>query len=635
VPVHTTHGAINAPEIDPSRRESPRHPSAPLAHIASNQQGLVDPQRPALADELSRAAHSHTLPGSFSRTPEVAQQVSAAFADHLGAERYSRYFVRPWAFTSGGWLEIPVASAMMAQLCQQHFLPVLVGVASRIGHRDLAVRFVVAADAAATHTFGKPASSPRGLNLEPAMASAHPAAPLAQQRVTAKSAFSASPAASPAASAASSPAPGSFQHARPTGPLLPNQPVQITQPVAVGFSAAPAETGRSNRDRTDVRTDVRTGSRQHPGSTLGPVAPRYRLEQLVVGPSNRMALDAVSRVGQRSSEGLQIVTLFGGCGVGKTHLLHAAAESLRAARPGVVVRMVTGEMFVNDFLGSLRGKSVEGFRKSLRTADLLCIDDADFIAGKSATQIELQHTIDAITSRGGSVVVSAAVHPSKLTGFSPALASRLSGGMCVPVLPPDDQTLQRLVRVLASRRGLVIEEQAMSAVMAAASPANRGVNIRELEGVLTRLDAVARLLDAPTRAGTSGNAARSVGLVAVHKAVGQSSAAPAKRAIRMEEILRTVCLELSVSLVELAGSGRHPRVVIARALCTALARKLTDLSYPEIARGIGRPNHSTVITANQRLTGQIAACLSVDGGPRHGTLEIGLLWERLLRIMQP
>lgn len=514
------------------------------------------------------------------RHPATPGTIAGAVRTHLGAERYSRYFVLPWTMSAGGWLEIPVASPLLAQLCQQHFMPVVTKAAREAaGLIDLPVRFVVVAPEV-------PVNHVNSVMQNPGFATP------ATEQATAESRLA--------------------RHLPP--------------PTPAGSQSAPA----AQAQQAPLARSGRSTSRQHGGASPATNTPRYRIDQLVIGPGNRMGADAIGRVGLRNGEGLSVLALHGACGTGKTHLLHGAVESLRAARPNATSRLITGETFVNEFLASLRGKSVEQFRRSLRGLDLLCIDDADFLAGKSATQIELQHTIDAITSRGGSVVITSTVHPGKLTDFSPALVSRLSGGLCVAVLPPDDQTLQRLVRVLAARRGLVIEEQAIPVIMASAGPAGKHVNIRDLEGVLTKLDAVSRLLDtAPTRSGNQ----RIVGLVAVQKALGHSAPRDTRRAVRMEEVIRTVCFELSVSATELAASGRHPRVVLARALCTAIARRLTDLSYPEIARSIGRPNHSTVITAHQRLTGQIEACQSLDAGPRHGVLEVGLLLERLVRLL--
>ncbi len=602
----------------------------PITHAAINSRDSVAPVSSApaapntgtppgnLPSTSAASATSAASPTGPTASPTVrAVLISEAVRKHLGDERYSRYFFAPWSFNAGGWLEIPVSSPLLAQLCQKHFQPVVCKAArDAAAMSDLVVRFVVCSAEAG----GYGDSNPNSRLATPSHTS------------------------SPAAIAAAGLSP------------VVRSPVALPVPRTTGDAASTPATsqpaGRAGRGTSRQHTGTAGSGPSGASKPTGPGLPnailRYKLDQLVVGPSNRMAVDAISRVGIRSSDGLQMATLYGGCGTGKTHLLHAAVESQKATKAGATARLLTGETFVNEFLAGLRGKSTEAFRRSLRSVDLLCIDDVDFLANKTASQAELQHTIDAVTSRGGSVLMTSSVHPSKFTNFSPALISRLSGGLCVAVLPPDDQTLQRLVRVLAGRRGLVVEEQAVPTVMAAASPAGKPVNIRELEGVLTKLDAISRLLDpAPTREGrgqpgypggsSSGNhlqGQRAVGLVAVQKALGQSTPRDTRRAVRMEEIVRTVCFELSVSSGELGASGRHPRVVLARALCTALARRLTDQSYPEIARAIGRPNHSTVITAHQRLTGQIAACLTMDAGPRHGVLEVGLLLERVARMLQ-
>ncbi|HYD02471.1 MAG TPA: DnaA/Hda family protein, partial [Phycisphaerales bacterium] len=332
-----------------------------------------------------------------------------------------------------------------------------------------------------------------------------------------------------------------------------------------------------------------------------------------------------------------LVYLHGGCGLGKTHLLAAVADEASSQR-GVNARCISGEQFANEFIGAVKaekGDRMERFRRQFRSLDVLCIDDVQGLAGKNATQQELQHTIDALVSRGGRVVISGSCHPRRLEETSDALVSRLMGGLVVEVLPPDPQAATRIVQALAARRGMAIEAAAAEAVAMSVindpRASSRALSIRELEGVVTKVEAVHRLLGAgPVPGDVTVGGGGAVGMVSVNRALadrpettrGGVGAVLARigprQPVRLEQVVALACQKMNVTLTEVAGRGRHPRVVLARALATLLARKHTRASYPEIARALGRPNHSTVITAHQRLDSLLAESAAADCGDGRG-----------------
>ncbi len=316
-----------------------------------------------------------------------------------------------------------------------------------------------------------------------------------------------------------------------------------------------------------------------------------RLDDFVVGASNRLAFTAAVRMAEaEGSAPFGPLFIHGECGVGKTHLLQGVMERLREVRPGSQARYTTGEEFTNAFVSSLQGGRVDAFRRSFRDVDLLCVDDVHFLANKTATQSELLHTLDAIAASGARVVLASDAHPRQAARFSDRLASRFVAGMVVQLERPDRATRAEIVRRLCSRRGMSIEAAAAQAV------ADRCAGtVRDLEGAVTRLEAVHRLL---------GGGEETVGLISVDQAMRAGEAAP-KKPVPVRLIAERCAETLRVDLNDLLGRSRHRRVVLARTMAAFLARELTTQSFPEIARELNRPNHSTVVTAVGRMTRQI------------------------------
>lgn len=405
-----------------------------------------------------------------------------------------------------------------------------------------------------------------------------------------------------------------------------------------------------------------------------PVFRRFPLEHLVVGASNRLAVtacDAAARravdrqtpgameagareisagetggrefgaaVGRSVGAGVQtLVYIHGPCGTGKTHILEGIAQRTREASPGRGVRCLSGEQFVTEYIGAVRAKNVEPFRRSIRCVDLLCVDDLHAMQGRTGTQVELCATIDAVRARGGAVILSGPEHPRSMRYLSESLRSRLLSGLVAEVRQPDAQTAAGIVRSAADQRGLVLDEAGVSCLLRRLQEqSDRGtVSPRDILGAVTRVQAVHTLLGEP------GRGEGRVGLITIDRALGALEIGPGAgggsgspplgcgraRALRVEDIRREVCAELDVSDEEVASRGRHARVVVARAVIAHLSRRLTTLSYPEIARAMHRPNHSTIITACQRLSAQLSRDETVDLGAGRGQVRLRELVERL------
>lgn len=344
---------------------------------------------------------------------------------------------------------------------------------------------------------------------------------------------------------------------------------------------------------------------------------RHRLEDFIVGPSNQLAHAAASRLAADDAHpgaghAAAPVFLHGSCGLGKTHLLQGACAAVLQRNPKARVLYTTGEQFTNDYITAVRTNKLDAFRKRVRSLDLLAVDDVHFIANKQATQQEFLHSFDQIELGGAKVILASDCHPKLIKQFSEALVSRCVRGMVVQVHKPDAFTRLKLVEALAQRRGLRLADTVAQALAERCDG-----SVREIEGTLTKLSALMSLTRsapgfAPASGSTPGDAVRHQGLVG-HAILRQlfdgeaTTTGRPRRPVRFETILSTVTAHLGVPVQQVTGRSRHANVVLARAMTIHLARQLTSMSYPEIAAALGRPNHSTVITAAQRVTKQLAA----------------------------
>jgi chromosomal replication initiator protein len=363
----------------------------------------------------------------------------------------------------------------------------------------------------------------------------------------------------------------------------------LEQPAAQG-TPAPDHGRQATRDR-------------RPESDRAP-APRSmvsawrRLEDFVPGASNGLALDAARRMGA-GPESVRCMVVHGGCGVGKTHLLQGICRARRERLPQARVRYVTAEQFTNEYIQSVRAGTVDAFRSRMRRVDLLAIDDVHFLADKSATQSEFLHTLDALDLGGAQVALASDEHPRLIRRFAQTLVSRMLAGMVVQVEAPDPATRAALSDRLAMRRSLQLAPEAREAIAA------RCVGgAREIEGLLSRVDAL--------RAVTGSRGA--VGAAEVQAILQQDDARRGTQPVRLPEVIDTVCRRIGVEPDQLRASGRHRRVTLARGLVAWLARDLTAMSFPEIARGLGRGAHSAVHGACARVQALIDAEARVDAG---------------------
>ncbi|MDA1007376.1 MAG: DnaA/Hda family protein [Planctomycetota bacterium] len=343
------------------------------------------------------------------------------------------------------------------------------------------------------------------------------------------------------------------------------------------LSKGTATTNPSNTlDSRDPCVEVKSPKRT-------PRPPATRLEDFEVSPSNALALHAARSVGMSDANAPPMTFLYGGCGTGKSHLLQAIVHERLRARDGGRVRSMTAEKFTNEYLTAMRMGGLDGFRTRVRHNDLLVIDDVQFFANKPATQSEFLFTLDALLHAGAKVVVAADAHPSSQNRFSPPLTNRFIAGVVVEVGSADFELRRKLAIRFAGSRALVLPPTAVDLV------ADRCLGgAREITGAVSQLLAM-RSLDPHIDL-----------VIAAEAALGGSSRLGPVR-IDIDSIIHTACDAFGVTPLDVRGSSRRRDVVDTRGVVAMLARELTQLSLPEIARGMGRTAHSTVLQAARRM----------------------------------
>lgn len=360
---------------------------------------------------------------------------------------------------------------------------------------------------------------------------------------------------------------------------------------ASGRHAGFGDADRAGTDASDAGTQVRRRpATRHSGGTLDAAATEGAdpFGSTVVGPSNRLAVESARALAEGRSPSLKLLFLHGRCGVGKTHLLHAIAQRRLQAAPAQRIRYLTAEQFTNDYITAVRDGALDGFRRRIRRQHLLVIDDIHFLASKSATQTEFQHTLDEIAMAGGAVVLASDGHPRQIQRLGAGLVSRFLSGMVVRIDEPDHAMRMCLAERFAGARGLCLSPQAIQLV------ADRtGGSVREIEGAVSALAALQMLSGRP--------ASEALEAGHVTEALGATLPSLRGRPVRIGDVIEATCATIGISREDLLGDGRHRRVVAARGLAAYLAREMTTMSFPEIAAALGRSTHSTIHAAAARF----------------------------------
>jgi chromosomal replication initiator protein len=304
---------------------------------------------------------------------------------------------------------------------------------------------------------------------------------------------------------------------------------------------------------------------------------RYTFGTFVEGESNRLALAACQAAAQHPGQVYNPVFLYGGVGLGKTHLMHAMGHALLNCGKRVIY--VTSEQFTNDFVAAIREGRNEEFRSRYRTADLLLIDDIQFIAGKEGTMEEFFHTFNDLHSHGRQIVITSDQPPKKVSGLQDRLISRFEGGLIADIQPPGEETRLAILQQKASGTGRTIPDEVLNFIAERVQD-----NVRELEGSLNRVVAFADLLGS------------AITLDLAYRALGaMPDAAPRRRPPSVEEIVDAVSRYYQVRATQLAGKGREKRLAHARQVAMYLLHEDAGRPLTEIGRVLGKRDHTTVL----------------------------------------
>ena len=342
-----------------------------------------------------------------------------------------------------------------------------------------------------------------------------------------------------------------------------------------------------------------TPKRESPAANIG-LNPKYTFEQFVICDGNRFAHAAALAVAELPGQAYNPLVLHGPPGLGKTHLLHAIGNYIARYGDGLTVRYATVETFTSEFVGAVRSEGAAAFKSRFRGADVLLIDDIQFLASKQRTEEEFFHTFNALYETGRQLVFTSDRPPSELAGLEDRLRERFECGLVIPVETPGPEAREAILRKRLLHDNVEMDDDALRLLAE-----NVNSSIRALEGGLIRVVAYASL---------RGERVTSDVVRSVLGRLPTPSSLPA-HAATLESIQEAAAAAFDLSRDRLLARDRSPKVAMARQIAMYLARELTDVSLPEIGRGFAR-DHSTVVHAHKRIAADVAA-----GGPSAATVD--------------
>ena len=376
------------------------------------------------------------------------------------------------------------------------------------------------------------------------------------------------------------------------------EPAQASQTAAPPAEGAPVETRAAPQDHDVPPADNHAGTGREPGHRRETeptrLNPRYLFETFVIGSSNRFAHAAAVAVAEAPAKAYNPLFVYGGSGLGKTHLLHAIGHYGMSLYDGMKVRYVSSEEFTNDFINSIRDGRADGFRRRFRDVDILLVDDIQFLENKEQTQEEFFHTFNTLHNANKQIVISSDRPPQQLVTLEDRLRNRFHWGLITDVQPPELETRIAILRKKAAQDRLAAPPEVLEFIASKIS-----TNIRELEGALIRVTAFASL----NRQGVD----LALAEIVLKDLIPDSS----QPEITAATIMAQTSAYFGQSMEELCGSSRSRVLVNARQIAMYLCRELTDLSLPKIGQQFGGRDHTTVMHADKKIRQLMAERRSV------------------------
>jgi len=321
-------------------------------------------------------------------------------------------------------------------------------------------------------------------------------------------------------------------------------------------------------------------------NTAATLNPRYQFESFVIGSGNQFAYAAAQAVAERPSKAYNPLFVYGGVGLGKTHLMQAIGHMTKTRNPQFAVSYISGEKFTNEMINSVRYDKMTSFRDKFRSVDVLLIDDIQFLAGKERTQEEFFHTFNALHESMKQVVIASDRPPKELNDFEDRLRSRFEWGLVVDIQPPDLET-----KVAILQRKAEQEQTVLPTDVALFIAGNVRTNVRELEGALTRLIAWCSMHGVEITLPTAQQCLKQFIDTQVRK-------------ITIEAIQRAVAECFGMRVAELKQKNNSRQIVVPRQIAMYLAKQMTEASLPEIGRQFGGKHHTTVMHSIAKIDEQ-------------------------------
>ena len=323
---------------------------------------------------------------------------------------------------------------------------------------------------------------------------------------------------------------------------------------------------------------------QRPGFEMPILNDRYTFQDFVVGPGNRFAHAAVLAVSEAPAKNYNPLFIYGRVGLGKTHLMQAAAQYILERNPEAKVVYISGEKFTNQLISAIQNRSTHTFRAKYRNADVLLIDDIHFIAGKESSQEEFFNTFNALYDMHKQIIVSSNRPPKEIPGLEDRLVSRFGWGLVTDIQPPDFETRVAILRKKMERETVSLPDDVVFFIASKIKS-----NIRELEGALIRVVAYSSLTST------------AVDVKMVEEEVLKDSLKEELGNISIEQIQKVVCDYFQIKISDLRAKKRSKSIVYPRQVAMYLVRSMTDYSLPEIGSYFGGRGHATVIHACNKI----------------------------------
>ena len=310
---------------------------------------------------------------------------------------------------------------------------------------------------------------------------------------------------------------------------------------------------------------------------------KYTFEEFVAGSSNQFAYAAAMAVANNPATTYNPLFIYGGVGLGKTHLVNAIGNAILKKSPQMRICYYTSEKFMNELINSLRYNRMDEFRNKFRSMDVLLIDDIQFIAGKERTQEEFFHTFNALYESHKQIIVTSDKFPKDIPGLEERLRSRFEWGLIADIQAPDVETKMAILKMKAEQNSINLPEDVSQFL--ANSICN---NVRELEGYLIRIGAYASLTSVPIS-------------LEMARDVLKDILIERNRELTVEEIVKKVSLHFNIKISDIKSAKRLKAVVLPRQIAMYISRQLTSSSYPEIGDRFGGKDHSTIIHAIRKI----------------------------------